>query len=178
MSNTLQTWSRPSITSVQHRCSNIMCSSSHSLPSTCKCSSANIFGCVHSVSPCMPAYPFRRYPRTPSSSLPSFCSLSSPSALVAVVGSQPTVENIVRSPWIPVHLGTVFAGDFLLCASMSFFLLTRSKQALPQTAGLLNAILKLTFQVCLPTALPSASAKSSNTVRRTRRYLRHGPRST
>ncbi|KAF7374663.1 hypothetical protein MSAN_00351200 [Mycena sanguinolenta] len=85
-------------------------------------------------------------------------------ALLAVVVSQPTVENIVRSPWIPVHLGTVFAGDFLLCGSMSFFLLTRSKQALPQTAGMLNAILKLTFQSAAPAAVCATVNLICNTV--------------
>ncbi|KAF7366337.1 hypothetical protein MSAN_00890100 [Mycena sanguinolenta] len=75
-------------------------------------------------------------------------------ALLSVVIAPPTAQDTVRqSPWVAVHLGTVFAGDFLLCSSMSYFLLTRSKQALPQTAGMLNAILKLTFQSAAPAAI-------------------------
>ncbi|KAF7366336.1 hypothetical protein MSAN_00890000 [Mycena sanguinolenta] len=76
-------------------------------------------------------------------------------ALLGVVIAAPTVQNEAKhqSPWVPVHLGSVFAGDFLLCSTTSFFLLTRSKQALPQTAGMLNAILKLTFQSVAPAAI-------------------------
>ncbi|KAJ6555454.1 hypothetical protein DFH09DRAFT_1165406 [Mycena vulgaris] len=55
--------------------------------------------------------------------------------------------------WIAIHLGTVFAGDLILCGTTTYFLSTRSKQVLPQTAGMLNAILKLTFQSAAPAAL-------------------------
>ncbi|KAJ6530817.1 hypothetical protein DFH09DRAFT_1093426 [Mycena vulgaris] len=74
--------------------------------------------------------------------------------LASIVASAFNFKNDSRnSIWIAVHLGTVFAGDLLLCGSTVFFLTNHSKQALPQTAGMLNAILKLTFQSAAPAAL-------------------------
>ncbi|KAF7315769.1 hypothetical protein MIND_00092900 [Mycena indigotica] len=58
-----------------------------------------------------------------------------------------------RINWISIHLGVVFGGDLLLCSSTAYFLMKHSKQVLPQTAGMLNAILKLTIQSALPGAL-------------------------
>ncbi|KAJ7127698.1 hypothetical protein C8R44DRAFT_616447, partial [Mycena epipterygia] len=60
-----------------------------------------------------------------------------------------------RAPSIVVgiHLGTVFAGDALLCGSTVYFLLARSKQVLPETGGMLNAFVKLTFQSAAPAAI-------------------------
>ncbi|KAJ7621205.1 hypothetical protein FB45DRAFT_137475 [Roridomyces roridus] len=52
--------------------------------------------------------------------------------------------------WIPIHLSTVLVGDILLCGSTAFSLLKTSKQVLPQTAGVLNALLRLTFQSAAP----------------------------
>ncbi|KAJ7367021.1 hypothetical protein DFH08DRAFT_1005018 [Mycena albidolilacea] len=57
-----------------------------------------------------------------------------------------------RSP-VAIHLAIVFAGDLLLCANTTYFLLKRLKQVLPQTAGMLNAVVKLTFQSAAPAAL-------------------------
>ncbi|KAF7315750.1 hypothetical protein MIND_00090900 [Mycena indigotica] len=62
-------------------------------------------------------------------------------------------DKPVRGTWISVHLGVVFGGDLLLCGSTAYFLLKHSKQVLPQTAGMLNAILKLTVQSAVPGAL-------------------------
>ncbi|KAJ7211838.1 hypothetical protein C8J57DRAFT_1604707 [Mycena rebaudengoi] len=52
--------------------------------------------------------------------------------------------------WIEIHLGTVFAGDVLLCGSTIYFLLSHSEYALPETAGMLHSIKKLTFQSAAP----------------------------
>ncbi|KAJ7122109.1 hypothetical protein C8R44DRAFT_852889 [Mycena epipterygia] len=52
--------------------------------------------------------------------------------------------------WISIHLGTVFTGDVLLCGSTIYFLLYHSKDASPLTAGILNALTKLTFQSAAP----------------------------
>ncbi|KAF7350325.1 hypothetical protein MVEN_01337000 [Mycena venus] len=58
--------------------------------------------------------------------------------------------------WLSIHLGTVFGADFVLCTSMSYFLLKHSKSCSPKTAGMLNAVLKLTFQTAAPAALCAA----------------------
>ncbi|KAJ7473447.1 hypothetical protein FB451DRAFT_1398556 [Mycena latifolia] len=76
-------------------------------------------------------------------------------ALVAAVVS--TVFTVGRNvpqiaPWLAAHLGAVFAGDLFLCAGTTFYLLRRSREALPQTAGMLDSILKLTFQSAAPAA--------------------------
>ncbi|KAJ7277103.1 hypothetical protein C8J57DRAFT_1503940 [Mycena rebaudengoi] len=48
---------------------------------------------------------------------------------------------------VEIHLGTVFAGDVLLCGSTIYFLLSHSEYASPETAGMLHSIKKLTFQI-------------------------------
>ncbi|KAJ6595122.1 hypothetical protein DFH09DRAFT_1413052 [Mycena vulgaris] len=74
--------------------------------------------------------------------------------LAAFISTAKNFQQVAgNSIWIAVHLGTVFAGDLLLCGSTVFFLTNHSKQALPQTAGMLNAILKLTFQSAAPAAV-------------------------
>ncbi|KAJ7289642.1 hypothetical protein C8J57DRAFT_1278148 [Mycena rebaudengoi] len=55
--------------------------------------------------------------------------------------------------WIGVHLGSVLAGDLILCGSTIYFLLRQSKRSLPHTASLLNNIVRLTFQSAAPAVL-------------------------
>ncbi|KAF7307362.1 hypothetical protein MIND_00530300 [Mycena indigotica] len=59
----------------------------------------------------------------------------------------------LRNTFLSLHVGVVFGGDLLLCLTTAYFLLKTSKQVLPQTAGMLNAILKLTFQTAAPGAV-------------------------
>ncbi|KAJ7127650.1 hypothetical protein C8R44DRAFT_873471 [Mycena epipterygia] len=76
--------------------------------------------------------------------------------VAAIVSTVYTFANVAEPPnarWIGIHLGTVFAGDAALCGSTVYFLLAQSKQVSPQTGGLLNAIVKLTFQSAAPAAL-------------------------
>ncbi|KAJ7807543.1 hypothetical protein B0H14DRAFT_3764060 [Mycena olivaceomarginata] len=63
------------------------------------------------------------------------------------------VQAVQSSKWIAVHLSTVFAGDIILCLSTTYFLLQHSQDVLPQTAGILNALLKLTIQSAAPAAI-------------------------
>ncbi|KAJ7127647.1 hypothetical protein C8R44DRAFT_616132, partial [Mycena epipterygia] len=72
------------------------------------------------------------------------------------VGVSPGPQNIrtyFNELLVDIHLGTVFAGDATLCGSTVYFLLAHSKQVSPQTGGVLNAIVKLTFQSAAPAAL-------------------------
>ncbi|KAJ6449070.1 hypothetical protein C8R45DRAFT_884145, partial [Mycena sanguinolenta] len=51
---------------------------------------------------------------------------------------------------VSIHLGTVVAGDLLLTGSIVYFLVQHSKEALPATVGMMNALLKLTIQSAAP----------------------------
>ncbi|KAJ7211855.1 hypothetical protein C8J57DRAFT_1604747 [Mycena rebaudengoi] len=69
-------------------------------------------------------------------------------AIVSVVFT--FVGQFKSVTWIDIHLGTVFAGDVLLCGSTIYFLLYHSEYASPETAGMLHSIKKLTFQSAAP----------------------------
>ncbi|KAJ7482023.1 hypothetical protein FB451DRAFT_1444893 [Mycena latifolia] len=73
-------------------------------------------------------------------------------AIVATVFSV-TRADARATHWLAAHLGTVLAGDLFLCAGTTFYLLRRSREALPQTSGMLDSILRLTFQSAAPAAL-------------------------
>ncbi|KAJ7127671.1 hypothetical protein C8R44DRAFT_733112 [Mycena epipterygia] len=75
-------------------------------------------------------------------------------AIVSVLRIHATpVGNLFNELLVGIHLGIVFAGDAVLCGSTVYFLLAHSKKVLPETGGMLNAIVKLTFQSAAPAAL-------------------------
>ncbi|KAK0462998.1 uncharacterized protein EV420DRAFT_1745552 [Desarmillaria tabescens] len=55
--------------------------------------------------------------------------------------------------WISVHYATAFAADVLLSSSTAWFLLKNRKYVMPQTASLLNALVRLTFQTAVLPAI-------------------------
>ncbi|KAJ7229374.1 hypothetical protein C8J57DRAFT_1534517 [Mycena rebaudengoi] len=55
--------------------------------------------------------------------------------------------------WFAIHLSSVFAGDLSLTLTTAYFLIRTKKAVLPQTAGLINALVRLTFQAAAPGAL-------------------------
>ncbi|KAK0213625.1 hypothetical protein IW262DRAFT_1410535 [Armillaria fumosa] len=55
--------------------------------------------------------------------------------------------------WLSAHYATVFVADLLLCSSTAYFLLKTKKNVLPQTVGLINALIRLTFQTAAPAVL-------------------------
>ncbi|KAJ7258226.1 hypothetical protein C8J57DRAFT_1516112 [Mycena rebaudengoi] len=61
----------------------------------------------------------------------------------------------MNNAWIAVaiQIATVVAGDVLLCGSTLYFLIMQSRDALPQTAGILHRLMRLTFQSAAPGAL-------------------------
>ncbi|KAJ7060974.1 hypothetical protein C8F01DRAFT_178234 [Mycena amicta] len=61
------------------------------------------------------------------------------------------VEHI--GMWFAAHLGSVFAGDIILSCTTAYFLLKSKKDVLPQTVGLISALVRLTFQTAAPAAL-------------------------
>ncbi|KAF7315753.1 hypothetical protein MIND_00091200 [Mycena indigotica] len=77
------------------------------------------------------------------------------SLIAAFVGVSLTFNEraVVRSTWVSLYFRVVFGGDLLLCASTAYALLQHSRHVLPHTAGMLNAILKLTIQSAMPGAL-------------------------
>ncbi|KAJ7057096.1 hypothetical protein C8F01DRAFT_1153405 [Mycena amicta] len=55
--------------------------------------------------------------------------------------------------WFAAHLSSVFAADMLLTLSTAFFLLRSKRNVLPQTVGLISALVRLTFQTAAPAAI-------------------------
>ncbi|KAJ7184738.1 hypothetical protein C8R46DRAFT_1208914 [Mycena filopes] len=63
-------------------------------------------------------------------------------------------ENYTQiGAWFAAHLSSVFAGDIILCLTTTFFLLKSKTDVLPQTVGLISALVRLTFQTSAPAAL-------------------------
>nr|GAT45987.1 predicted protein [Mycena chlorophos] len=55
--------------------------------------------------------------------------------------------------WFACHLSSVFAADVLLSCSTAFFLIRSKQNVLPQTVGLISALVRLTFQTAAPAAI-------------------------
>ncbi|KAF7329874.1 hypothetical protein MKEN_00251100 [Mycena kentingensis (nom. inval.)] len=55
--------------------------------------------------------------------------------------------------WFAAHLSSVFAGDLFLTLTTAFFLVRSKKNVLPQTVGLISALVRLTFQTAAPAAI-------------------------
>jgi len=55
--------------------------------------------------------------------------------------------------WFAAHLSSVFAADVLLSCTTAFFLIKSKKNVLPQTAGLISALVRLTFETAAPAAV-------------------------
>ncbi|KAK6966640.1 hypothetical protein R3P38DRAFT_2590548 [Favolaschia claudopus] len=54
---------------------------------------------------------------------------------------------------LTLHLACLASGDFLLTGTIVFFLLRESKDVHPRTSGILNALIRLTFQSAAPGAI-------------------------
>ncbi|KAK0463010.1 uncharacterized protein EV420DRAFT_1149802 [Desarmillaria tabescens] len=65
-----------------------------------------------------------------------------------IVHSDPLLAH-----WLSVHYATVSIGDLLLAVSTAFFLLRTKNSVLPQTVGLINSLVRLTFQTAAPPAI-------------------------
>ncbi|KAJ7054251.1 hypothetical protein C8F01DRAFT_500720 [Mycena amicta] len=63
------------------------------------------------------------------------------------------INNPEISRWFAAHLGAVFAGDVCLSATTATFLLRSKKDVLPQTAGLISALIRLSLTTAAPAAL-------------------------
>ncbi|KAJ7481635.1 hypothetical protein FB451DRAFT_133186 [Mycena latifolia] len=55
--------------------------------------------------------------------------------------------------WFAAHLSSVFAADILMSFSTAYFLIKSKKNVLPQTVGLISALVRLTFQTAAPAAI-------------------------
>ncbi|KAJ7221944.1 hypothetical protein C8J57DRAFT_244890 [Mycena rebaudengoi] len=62
-------------------------------------------------------------------------------------------DDPIIGVWMTVHLAIVCAADFLITLSTAFFLIRSKKNILPQTVGLINSLVRLTFQTAAPAAL-------------------------
>ncbi|KAF7342361.1 hypothetical protein MVEN_01824700 [Mycena venus] len=65
-----------------------------------------------------------------------------------------TVVNLVQiSNWFAAHLSSVFAGDVIMSSTTAYFLIKSKHDVLPQTVGLINSLVRLTFQTAAPAAI-------------------------
>ncbi|KAF9448435.1 hypothetical protein P691DRAFT_669404 [Macrolepiota fuliginosa MF-IS2] len=55
--------------------------------------------------------------------------------------------------WFAAHLSSVFAGDIAMSVTMAFFLIRTKREVLPQTVGIIQALIRLTFLTAAPAAL-------------------------
>ncbi|KAK0188398.1 hypothetical protein F5146DRAFT_664287 [Armillaria mellea] len=76
----------------------------------------------------------------------------------AIVAAMLTVQRIVHFQpslpyWMSAHFATVFVADVLLAATTAFFLLRTRRNVMPQTVGMINALVRLTFQTAMPAVI-------------------------
>ncbi|KAJ7106766.1 hypothetical protein C8R44DRAFT_858278 [Mycena epipterygia] len=64
-----------------------------------------------------------------------------------------TLQEDRVTDWFAAHLSSVFAGDFILSCTTAYFLVKTKKNVLPGTAGLINSLVRLTFQTAAPAGL-------------------------
>ncbi|KAJ7279339.1 hypothetical protein C8J57DRAFT_1712435 [Mycena rebaudengoi] len=70
--------------------------------------------------------------------------------------------------WSPIHYATVVTGDVILSGSTIYFLLRRSQQAPLATVGILNRLIRISFQSAVPVTLCALANFIFQTL-----YLRH-----
>ncbi|KAJ6478753.1 hypothetical protein C8R47DRAFT_1219304 [Mycena vitilis] len=75
--------------------------------------------------------------------------------LSIVIGSYfiTTADDVKIGQWFAAHLSATFSGDIILSATTAYFLLQSKKDVLPQTVGLISALVRLTFQTAAPAAI-------------------------
>ncbi|KAF8134110.1 hypothetical protein K438DRAFT_1997876 [Mycena galopus ATCC 62051] len=65
-----------------------------------------------------------------------------------------TSQKTDVASWFGTHLGTAFVGDAILTLTTAYFLLKARKFTInPVTAGILNSLIRLTFQTAAPASL-------------------------
>ncbi|PBK92443.1 hypothetical protein ARMGADRAFT_930465 [Armillaria gallica] len=77
--------------------------------------------------------------------------VGSVAAAIHYISNSQESDNL--APWLSAHYGIVFAGDVLLAGTTAYFLLKTKKNVLPQTVGMINALVRLTFQTATPAAV-------------------------
>ncbi|KAK0501793.1 hypothetical protein EDD18DRAFT_1144412 [Armillaria luteobubalina] len=75
--------------------------------------------------------------------------------IFAIIAAILTVQRIVHFQpdlpyWMSAHFATVFVADVLLAATTTFFLVKTRRNVMPQTVGMINALVRLTFQTAMP----------------------------
>ncbi|KAK0462717.1 hypothetical protein IW261DRAFT_1572059 [Armillaria novae-zelandiae] len=63
------------------------------------------------------------------------------------------VDEAAIGKWFASHLGSVFAADFTMTFATAYFLIRSKKNVLPQTVGLITALVRLTFQTAAPASI-------------------------
>ncbi|KAK0215833.1 hypothetical protein EDD85DRAFT_442405 [Armillaria nabsnona] len=78
--------------------------------------------------------------------------------IFAIIAAILTVQRIVHFEaslpyWMSAHFATVFVADVLLAVTTAFFLLKTRRNVMPQTVGMINALVRLTFQTAMPAVI-------------------------
>ncbi|KAI4521705.1 hypothetical protein K525DRAFT_200624 [Schizophyllum commune Loenen D] len=55
--------------------------------------------------------------------------------------------------WFAMHLSATFAGDLIMTLTTAYFLIRSKANVLPQTVGMINALVRLTFSTAAPAAV-------------------------
>ncbi|KAF9457861.1 hypothetical protein BDZ94DRAFT_1272121 [Collybia nuda] len=55
--------------------------------------------------------------------------------------------------WFAAHFSSVFVGDMLITLGTAYFLIKTRQEVLPQTVGMINSLIRLTFQTAAPAAI-------------------------
>ncbi|KAK0497982.1 hypothetical protein EDD18DRAFT_127426 [Armillaria luteobubalina] len=63
------------------------------------------------------------------------------------------IDEAAIGKWFASHLGSVFAADFTMTFATAYFLIRSKKNVLPQTVGLITALVRLTFQTAAPASI-------------------------
>ncbi|TRM65700.1 hypothetical protein BD626DRAFT_398559 [Schizophyllum amplum] len=77
-------------------------------------------------------------------------------SLLAIVVGTYYIAQAYSPPiaaWFAAHLSAVFAGDLCMTLTTAYFLIRSKANVLPQTVGMINALVRLTFSTAAPAAV-------------------------
>ncbi|KAJ7279334.1 hypothetical protein C8J57DRAFT_132651 [Mycena rebaudengoi] len=73
--------------------------------------------------------------------------------IAAIVHAGDFLKPTGKEIWSSIHYATVVTGDMILSGSTIYFLLRRSQQAPLETVGILNRLIRISFQSAVPVTL-------------------------
>ncbi|KAJ7285101.1 hypothetical protein C8J57DRAFT_709572 [Mycena rebaudengoi] len=83
----------------------------------------------------------------------ALCVFSYIAAIISMYYIATAPGGLTSGLWIEIHFGTACAADILISVSTAFFLIRSKKAIHQQTAGLIDSLIRLTFQTGAPASL-------------------------